>query len=169
MPRDIALRPDFCAAYLRCLTRGSREAAQLGSVTLQVVRSWVVRFNAAGPDGLRDRKAPGPPPLMTQAHRQALAAQVDRGPILAIHGVVRWQLCDLGQWLWEAIGHAKVGVTTKILAAPSGQGRIRLTLTRQGRARFSGEDGVEPAISSSQWVIRLPPRCIGFVDCVSPN
>jgi hypothetical protein len=28
------------------------EAWRLGNVTLQVVRDWVMRFNAAGPDGL---------------------------------------------------------------------------------------------------------------------
>ena len=36
------------------------EAAQIGGVTLQIVRDWVVKFNAHGPDGLIDRKAPGP-------------------------------------------------------------------------------------------------------------
>jgi transposase len=77
------------------------EAARLGTVTLQIVRDWVLRFNAEGPAGLLDRKAPGPTPLLTDAHRQALAAQIDQGPIPAIHGVVRWRLCDLGQWLWE--------------------------------------------------------------------
>jgi transposase len=61
----------------------------------------VVRFNAGGPDGLRDRKAAGRTPLLSDEHRQALAAQIDRGPIPAVHGVVRWRLCDLGQWLWE--------------------------------------------------------------------
>ena len=35
------------------------EAAKIGGVTLQVVRDWVVRFNAQGPDGLIERKAPG--------------------------------------------------------------------------------------------------------------
>jgi len=56
------------------------------------VRDWVVRFNAEGPEGLRARKAPGPTPLLTDAHRQALAAQIDRGPIPPIHGVMRWRL-----------------------------------------------------------------------------
>ena len=28
-------------------------------------------------------------------------ARVDAGPIPAIHGVVRWRLIDLIQWLWE--------------------------------------------------------------------
>jgi hypothetical protein len=31
-------------------------------VTLQIVRDWVLKFNADGPDGLIDRKAPGPAP-----------------------------------------------------------------------------------------------------------
>jgi len=122
MPRAIALRPDFSAGELRRLARHSKAAAQarrllalaaiydggmrsqaarLGNVTLQIVRDWVGRFNAEGPDGLRDRKAVGPTPLLSDAHRQALAAQINRGPIPAAHGVVRWRLCDLGQWLWE--------------------------------------------------------------------
>ena len=122
MARAIALRPDFSAAELRRLARRSKDAAQarrllalaavydggtrteaarLGNVTLQIVRDWVMRFNAEGPEGLRDRKPPGPTPLLTDAHRRALAAQIDRGPVPAVHGVVRWRLCDLGQWLWE--------------------------------------------------------------------
>lgn len=41
---------------------GSRTAAaEVGGVTLQVVRDWVLRFSAAGPEGLIDRKAPGQP------------------------------------------------------------------------------------------------------------
>jgi hypothetical protein len=30
-----------------------------------------------------------------------LAAVIEQGPTPAIHGVVRWRLIDLGQWLWE--------------------------------------------------------------------
>jgi transposase len=122
MPRAITLRSDFSATELRRLARRSKdvaqarrllalaviydggtrsEAARLGNVTLQIVRDWVVRFNTAGPAGLIDRKAAGRTPLLSDKHRQALAAQIDHGPIPAIHGVVRWRLCDLGQWLWE--------------------------------------------------------------------
>ena len=40
---------------------GSRsEAACIGDVGLQIIRDWVLRFNAEGPDGLIDRKAPAP-------------------------------------------------------------------------------------------------------------
>ncbi len=84
---------------------GSRtDAARVGGVTLQIVRDWVVRFNALGPEGLIDRKAPGPMPKLNEDQRRALAAMVDSGPIPAIHGVVRWRLKDLAQWLWEEFG-----------------------------------------------------------------
>ena len=77
------------------------EAAAVGGVTRQIVRDWVLRFNALGPAGLIDRKAPGRPSKLGPEHRVALAAMIERGPIPAIHGVVRWRLCDLCQWLWE--------------------------------------------------------------------
>jgi len=89
------------AAIYAGVTRS--EAAWLGNVTLQIVRDWVVRFNAERLDGLRDRKAPGPKRRLSDEHRRALAAQIERGPIPALHGVVRWRLCDLGQWLWEEL------------------------------------------------------------------
>ena len=54
-----------------------------------------MRFNAAGPAGLIDRKAPGKPPKLNKTQREALAAIVKSGPIPAIHGVVRWRLVDL--------------------------------------------------------------------------
>src|ERR1700692_1325041 len=65
------------------------------------VRDWVVKFNAQGPDGLIDRKAPGQPPRLNDAHRAALAAIIESGPIPAIHGVVRWRIVDLRQWIFE--------------------------------------------------------------------
>jgi len=77
------------------------EAALIGGVTLQIVRDWVVKFNAHGPEGLINRKPPGQPSKLTDAHRAALQAIVEQGPIPAIHGVVRWRLIDLIQWVWE--------------------------------------------------------------------
>ena len=70
-------------------------------MTLQVVRDWVLRFNAHGPEGLIDRKAPGQPSRLNDEHRAALVAMVENGPIPAVHGVVRWRIIDLCQWLWE--------------------------------------------------------------------
>src|SRR6202453_510458 len=62
------------------------EAAKIGGVGLQVVRDWVMKFNADGPEGLIDRKAPGQPPRLNDGHRAALAAILDSGPIPAVHG-----------------------------------------------------------------------------------
>ena len=122
MRQPIPLRPDYDAAGLRWLAResedadqvrrllalaviyegGSRtEAAEVGGVTLQVVRDWVLRFNAHGPEGLVDRKAPGQPSRLNDAHRAALAAMVENGPIPAVHAVVRWRIIDLCQWVWD--------------------------------------------------------------------
>lgn len=122
MASAIGLRDDFDGSALRRLARlsksanqarrllalaqiydgGSRsEAAKIGGVTLQIVRDWVIRFNARGPDGLLDGKAPGKPSILDDAQRRALAEIVERGPIPAIHGVVRWRLIDLVQWLHD--------------------------------------------------------------------
>lgn len=118
----IALRSDFDATTLRRLARrtknsaqarrllalavicdgGSRtQAAETGGVTRQIVRDWVMKFNADGPDGLIDRKFPGRPSKLDEAHRDALRRIIESGPMPAIHGVVRWRLVDLGQWIFE--------------------------------------------------------------------
>ena len=77
------------------------EAAKIGGVTLQIVRDWVLKFNAHGPDGLIDRKPPGQAPRVNDTHRAALAAIIESGPIPAVHGVVRWRIIDLCQWIYE--------------------------------------------------------------------
>lgn len=79
---------------------GSRsEAAKVAGVTLQIVRDWVLRFNEGGPDGLVTRKAPGRASILNVEQRARLAAVVETGPIPAAHGVVRWRLADLAQWI----------------------------------------------------------------------
>lgn len=62
---------------------------------------WVLRFNAQGPDGLLDRKPPGQPSKLNDGQRQVIARMVERGPISAVNGVVRWRLIDLAQWIFE--------------------------------------------------------------------
>lgn len=122
MSTPVPLRSDFDAPELRRLARisddadqarrllalatiyagGSRtEAAAVGGVGLQIVRDWVLRFNAEGPKGLLDRKAPGQPPRLEAEHRAALVRMIEAGPIPAVHGVVRWRLVDLVQWIWD--------------------------------------------------------------------
>src|SRR5258708_16523878 len=76
-------------------------AGKIGGVGLQTVRDWVLAFNAEGPPGLVNGKAPGNAPLLTQTHRQALLEIVESGPIPAVHRVVRWRLIDLARWGFE--------------------------------------------------------------------
>ncbi len=122
MAAPIRLRSDFDAAGLRALAKRSRdpdqtrrllalaviyeggsrtEAARIGAVGLQTVRDWVLRFNAGGQEGLFTAKAPGARPLLNPEQRQALERIIDQGPTPAVHGVVRWRLVDLVQWVWD--------------------------------------------------------------------
>src|SRR5436305_6869383 len=77
-----------------------------------------MKFNAHGPDGLIDRKAPGQPPKLNHTHRAALKAVIESGPIPAVDGVVRWRLVDLCQWMWEEfrIGIAKQTLSRELRA-----------------------------------------------------
>ena len=125
MAKAIALRADHGADELRRLARASRDAAQtrrllalgaiqdgasrteaarIGGVGLQIIRDWVLRFNAEGPAGLVDRKAPGKPPLLAPEQRASLAHALEVGPEPELHGVVRWRLVDLARWLQDEFG-----------------------------------------------------------------
>jgi transposase len=130
----IALRADYDAARLRGLARKTKDgpqarrllalaaiydgatrtqAAGIGGVTLQIVRDWVMKFNGSGPDGLIDRKAPGQPSKLKEAHRAALVTIIESGPIPAVHGVVRWRLVDLCQWIFDEF---RITVSTQTLS-----------------------------------------------------
>lgn len=140
MSASIRVREDFAAADLRRLAKVSRDAGQtrrllalaeiydggsrtdaarIGAVGLQTVRDWVLAFNAPGPDGLIDGKAPGKTPKLSPEQRQALAAIVERGPDLDRDGVVRWRLKDLAAWIQASFGvsldESSVGRVVKAL------------------------------------------------------
>ena len=125
MGRAIALREDFDGPGPRRLAKCSKDgarsrrllalaeiydggrrtdAARIGAVGPRVIRDWVLRFNAQGPDGLIDRKAPGQGAKLNDEQRRALARIVEEGPIPAVHGVVRWRRKDLALWIFEEFG-----------------------------------------------------------------
>lgn len=84
------------------LDGGSRsDAAKFAGGTLQIVRDWVLRFNADGLDGLAARKAPRRVSILNGEQRARLAEVGETGPIPAAHGVVRCRLADLAQWVWD--------------------------------------------------------------------
>src|SRR5260221_2861318 len=120
----IPLRADFDALRLRAIARGAKDSAQtrrllalaaiydgarrteaaaIGGGTLQIVRGWGMKFNARGPDGLIDRKAPGQPPKLNEAHRAALKTAIENGPIPAVASVARSRVVDLWHSRSEAI------------------------------------------------------------------
>ncbi|WP_146089902.1 helix-turn-helix domain-containing protein [Rhodoblastus sphagnicola] len=72
-PDDIALREDLDARSMRVAAERAKDAAQarrllalattheaaeIGGVARQIFRDWVLKFNADGPEGLINRKAP---------------------------------------------------------------------------------------------------------------
>ena len=116
MAIPVSLRGDFKASQLRGLARKTKdgpqtrrllavaaiydgatrtEAAKIGGVGLQIIRDWVMRFNARGHVGLLDGKSPGQRSKLNDVQRQTIVRIIESGPIPAIHGVVRWRLIDL--------------------------------------------------------------------------
>lgn len=177
MGAAIGLRGDFDGAALRRLARTTKsanqsrrllalaviydggrrsEAAKVGSVTPQIVRDWVVRFNAGGPDGLLDGKAPGKPSLLGETQRKALLEIVESGPIPAIHGVVRWRLIDLVQWLHEefavSLDETTVGRELKKL------GYVKLTARPRHHAQNEFEmEAFKKGVLPPSWQRSKPP------------
>jgi transposase len=123
MAAPISLRGDFDGPMLRALVL----AEKAGSVTRRLlslvaiydggsrgtIRDWVLRFNFRGPDGLVDGKSTGHPSKLNDEQRRALVAMVEAGPTPAVHGVVRWRLIDLAQWVFDEY---RISITKQILS-----------------------------------------------------
>lgn len=173
----IPLRKDYDAARVRAVARRSKdgpqarrllslaaiyegasrtEAARIGEVTLQIVRHWVMKFNASGAEGLIDRKAPGQRPRLDDVQRAALARIVESGPIPAVHGVVRWRIIDLMQWLWEefAVSVSKPTLSRELRAL----GYRKLSARPRHRAQDAAALGAfKKGALSPRWTRSGPP------------
>ena len=116
MSAPVAIRTDIPAGKLRRLARReangrvacrllalanvldgmSREAAAgRAGMDRQTLRDWVIRFNAEGVDGLRDRPKIGRPSRLDDGQLAALKALVLRGPDPERDGVSSWRAKDL--------------------------------------------------------------------------
>jgi len=166
----VALRQDYDAARLRQAARdsddadqvrrllavaaiydGARrgEAAQIGGVTLQIVRDWVLRFNDGGPDALINRKAPGKSPLLGSAEREALAGVIEDGPLPVTDGVVRWRLVDLVQWVWTKFG---ISISRQTLGRElQAMGYRKLSARPRHHAQAAGAVEVFKKLSPPSW------------------
>jgi transposase len=173
----IPLRADFNAGLVRAAAKRSKagpqarrlltlaaiydgatrtEAAKIGGVTLQIIRDWVMRFNALGPDGLIDRKPPGQPSRLNDVQRQAIVRMIESGPIPAIHGVVRWRLIDLAQWIYEEF---RITVAKQTLSRELRAMGYR-KLSARPRHHAQAEGAIEDFKKSSQraWMKSLAKR-----------
>jgi transposase len=166
----IALRPDYNADLCRLTAKRSKdgpqsrrllalaaifdgasrgEAARIGGVSVQIVRDWVLKFNAHGPAGLIDRKAPGPPPRLSDEQRKVLADLIETGPTPSIHGVVRWRLVDLCQWIWASF---RVTVSKQTLSRElRAMGYRKLSARPRHHAQDSGAISAFKKTSQPAW------------------
>jgi transposase len=121
----LAIRQDLPAAELRRLARqepdrraamrllaiahaldgfSRAEAARLAGRERQALRDAVLRDNAQGPGGLRDRPRSGRPAALTPGQPAALKAWVLRGPNPERDKVSAWRLVDACAHAEQAYG-----------------------------------------------------------------
>ena len=83
----------------------SREqAARQAGMDRQTLRDWVIRFNAEGVEGLRDRPRSGRPPWLDDGQLAAFKAVVLRGPDPERDGVSSWRAKDLCRVVEDRFG-----------------------------------------------------------------
>jgi len=88
------------------LEGSSRQAAARAvGAERQALRDWVIRYNAEGLDGLKNRPKPGRTPKLRGDNLEAFDRLVEQGPDIAVDKVVRWRCVDL-----KAVAEARFGV-----------------------------------------------------------
>ena len=131
MPAAVGLRPDWDAKRVRAAAREAKDADQarwllaiaaayegqdrttaatIGAMDPQRLRDWVRRFNAAGPDGLMDRKPAGAARRLSAGQEAELAALIEAGPDFERDRMVRWRCVDLQQLIltrWNIAYHER--------------------------------------------------------------
>ena len=94
-------------AIASVLEGGSREAAaRAAGAQRQTLRDWVIRYNAEGLEGLKDRTKPGRTPRLRGDNLMAFDQLVEKGPDIATDKVVRWRCADL-----KAVAKEQFGVS----------------------------------------------------------
>jgi transposase len=92
-------------ALANALAGRSREkAAGRAGMDRQTLRDWVIRFNAEGVEGLRDRPKSGRPTWLDDGQLATLRALVLRGPDPERDGVSTWRAKDLCRLVEERFG-----------------------------------------------------------------
>jgi transposase len=161
MGAPVVIRTDLEAAELRRLARRGRDgrvaarrialanvldgmsreaAARAAGMDRQTLRDWVVRFNAEGVDGLRDRPRSGRRPWMSEGQQAALKAIVLRGPDPERDGVSVWRVIALCRIAEERFGvsHREGGMRQLVKALDLSWQKTRPRHPKAERPRRSG-------------------------------
>ena len=164
----LAIRQDLPAAELRRLSRrepdrraamrllaianaldglSRAEAARLAGMERQALRDAVIRYNAEGLGGLRDRPRSGRPERLTPGRQAALKAWVLRGPDPERDGVSAWRLVDIRAHAEEAYGVRYSGWGMSRLLRRLGPSR------QKARPRHPGGSAAErAAFKKGAWI-----------------
>jgi putative transposase len=121
----LTIRKDRTASVLRHLARSERDArvsrrllaianalsgmdrksaAEAAGMDRQALRDWIIRYNAHGVDGLRDRWGHGRPARLKPDEQAELAAIILRGPDPEADGLSAYTLEDLARLTQERFG-----------------------------------------------------------------
>lgn len=125
MGAPVAIRDDISAQALRRLARqetngrvacrllalanvragmSRAQASRQAGMDRQTLRDWVIRFNAEGIAGLRDRPKSGRPSWLDEGQLATLRALVLRGPDPERDGVSSWRAKDLCRIVEDRFG-----------------------------------------------------------------
>jgi transposase len=81
-----------------------KTAAEAAGMDRQALRDWIIRYNAHGVEGLRDRWGKGRPARLAPDEQAELAAIILRGPDPEAEGISTYTLEDLARLSQDRFG-----------------------------------------------------------------
>ena len=115
------------------------EAAAGCGMDRQILRDWLLRYNARGVAGLSNQPTPGRTPHLTDAQMAELKQVVLDGPDLDQHGVMRWRCVDLQREIKQ-----RFKVSAHVATVGKWLGKLNLTRL-QSRPAHPGKDAENEA------------------------
>jgi transposase len=118
------------------VVRGAARRSKDGPQARRLLALAAVYEGATRTEAAKIGVTPGQAPRLNGAHRAALAAIIESGPIPAVHGVVRWRIVDLCQWIYEEF---RVVVAKQTLSrVPRAMGYRKLSVRPRHHAQAAG-------------------------------
>jgi transposase len=127
------------------LEGSSREAAARAvGAERQALRDWVIRYNAEGLDGLKNRPKPGRTPKLRGDNFTAFDRLVEDGPDVAIDKAVRWRCADL-----KAVAKDRFGVALSERSIGRILGQLRFVRLSVRPQHPEGDDATQEAFKKT--------------------